>query len=98
MTYLAKTHHYAHYVKEQFSLSMVSSINKLTTSIHHCQMLMGLLLLRLVSEACQMSTSAQVSIDATGWLVQATTLSLLEITTQLVDDINYVGHGFSYVL
>ena len=45
-----------------------------------------------------MSTSAQVSIDATGWLVQATTLSLLEITTQLVDDINYVGHGFSYVL
>ena len=32
-------------------------------------------------------------LNATGWLVQATTL--LEIATRLVDD---VGHGFSYVL
>ena len=43
-----------------------------------------------------MPTSARVSIEChacTGWLVQVNTL--LEITTQMVDDI---GHGFSYVL
>ena len=56
-------------------------------------MLTGLLLLRLVSEAYQTSTSAQVFIEPHWCLVQATTM--LEITTQLVDDI---GHGFSYIL
>ena len=51
---------YAHYGKEQFSLSMDNSINNL---VYYCKMLMSLLLLRLVSEACQMSTSAWVSIE-----------------------------------
>ena len=35
--------------------------------IHHCQKLTGLLLLRLVSEACQVVTSAWVSIEC-HWL------------------------------
>ena len=37
---------------------------------NHCQMLTGLLLLRLVSEACKMSTSARVSIEC-HWLACA---------------------------
>ena len=54
-------------------------------------MLMGLLLLRLVSEACQRRSQVLRCplMNATGWLVQSVTL--LEITTQPVDDIE---HGF----
>ena len=53
-------------------------------------MLMGMLLfLRAVRHPRVLGCP----LNATGWLVQATTL--LEITTQLVDDI---GHGFSYIL
>ena len=41
------------------------SINDVTNYQYtmHCQMVMGLLLLRLISQACQMSMSAQVSIE-----------------------------------
>ena len=68
---------------------MDSSINKQT----NCQYTIARSAFAAAfSEACQTSTSAQVSLNATGWLVQATTL--LEIATRLVDDI---GHGFSYV-
>ena len=76
--------------KNSFHCQWIATSITNSLPVYHCQMLMRLLLLRLVSEACQMSTSVQVAI---GWLVQATTL--LENTTRLVDDI---GHGFSYVL
>ena len=56
---------YAHYGKEQFSSPI--SINKLTNYQYTSAKLMGLLLLRLVSEACQTSMSAQVSIEC-HWL------------------------------
>ena len=85
---------YAYHVKEQFSLSMYGSINKLT----NCQYITTKcwqvcfcwgLFLRPVRRPQVLGCP----LNATGWLVQATTL--LEITTRLVADI---GHGFSYVL
>ena len=48
----------------------------------------GLLLLRLDSEACQISTSAQVSIKC-HWLACIQVANLLEIITQPVHDIPY---------
>ena len=54
---------------------------------------MGLLLLRLVSEACQTFTSAWVFMNTTGWLLQAATM--LKITTQMI---TYKGHGFNCIL
>ena len=54
-------------------------------------MLMGLLLLRIVSEALRQRV-LRCSLNATGWLIQAATL--MEITTQLVNDIE---HGYSYI-
>ena len=85
---------YAYHVKEQFSPSMDSSFNKLTncqyTSAKFWQVCFcwGLFLRPI---KCPWVLGCPL--NATGWLVQATTL--LEITTWLVDDI---GHGFSYVL
>ena len=61
-------------------------------------MLTGLIFLRLVSEACQMSTSAWVSIKCHWWAFTLQAVTLLEITTQLVDDSYRLGHGFSYIL
>ena len=91
---LPKPATYAHHVKEQFSSSMDISINKLT----NCQyttakcwqvcFCWGLFLMPV-----RRPRVLECPLNATGWLVQATTL--LEITTRLVDDI---GHGFSYVL
>ena len=54
-------------------------------------MLIGLLLLRLVSEACPMSTSALVSIECHRLACMGSHLT--KITTQLVDDI---GYGFIF--
>ena len=50
-------------------------------------MLTGLLFLRLVSEAVRRPRVLECPLDATGRLVQATTL--LEITMRLVDDIDH---------
>ena len=85
---------YAHYVKEQFSPSMDSSINKLTNyqyTTAKCWQVCFCwgLFLRPVRRPRVLGCP----LNASGCLVQATTL--LEITTRLVDDI---GHGFSYVL
>ena len=91
---LPKPATYAHHVNEQFSPSMDSSINKLT----NCQYTTAKcwqvcfcwgLFLRSVRRPWELGCP----LDATGRLVQATTL--LEITIRLVDDID---HGFSYVL
>ena len=53
----------------QWIASKTSTKHRLTNylRVHYCQMLMGLLLLRFVSEACQMSMSARVSIEC-HWL------------------------------
>ena len=91
---LPKPATYPHHVKGHFSPSMDSSINKLT----NCQYTTAKcwqvcfcwgLFLRPVRRPRVLGCP----LNATGWLVQATTL--LEITIWLVDDI---GHWFSYVL
>ena len=61
--------------------------------MHHCQNVRGLLLLRIVSEACQTSTSAWCPLNGIGWLEQ--TAALLEITIRLADNIS---QGFNYYL
>ena len=64
----AKTSPYAYYGKEQFSLSMDSSIDTLTNYQYTtAKLLMGLLLLGFVSKACWTSTSAWLSIEC-HWL------------------------------
>ena len=90
---LLKPSTYAHHGKEQFSSSLDSSINKLTNyqyTIAECWVCFcsGLFL-----RPIRCSKVLGCPLNATGWLVQATTL--LEINTRLVDDI---GHGFSYIL
>ena len=85
---------YAHHIKEQFSPSMDSSINKLTNCQYttaKCWQVCFCWGLFLRPVRCP--RVLWCTLNATGWLVQAT--PLLEITTRLVDDI---GHGFSYVL
>ena len=91
---LPKPATYAHHVKEQFSSSMDSSINKLTKCQYTTAKCWQVcfcwgLFLRPVRHPQVLGCP----LNATGCLVQATTL--LEITTWLVNDI---GHGFSYVL
>ena len=91
---LPKPATYAHHVNEQFSPSMDSSINKLTNSQYTTAKCWQVcfswgLFLRPVRRPRVLGCP----LDATGRLVQATTL--LEITIQLVDDID---HWFSYVL
>ena len=91
---LPKPATYAHHVTEQFSPSMDCSINKLTncqyTTAECWQVCFCLgLFLRPVRRPWML----RCPLNATGWLVQA--ITLLEITTRLVDDI---GHGFSNVL
>ena len=91
---LPKPTTYAHHVKEQFSPSMDSSINKLTNCQYTTDKCWRVcfcwgLFLRPVRHP----RVPGCPLNATGWLVQATTL--LEITIRLVDDI---GHWFSYVL
>ena len=90
---LPKPATYTHHVKEQFSPSMDSSINKLT----NCQYTTAKcwqvcfcwgLFLRPVRHPRVLGCP----LNDIGWLVQETTL--LEITTPLVDD---KGHEFSYV-
>ena len=94
VTCFAKTSTCVYHVKEQFSLSMYGSINKLTncqyTTANCWQVCFcwGLFL-----RPVRRPRVLRCPLDVTGWLVQATTL--LEITTRLVDDI---GHGISYVL
>ena len=88
---LPKPATYAHYVKEQFSLSMDSFINKLTKCQYttakcwHVCFCWGLFL-----RPIRCPQVLRCPLNATGWLVQATTT----LTTGLVDDI---GNGFSYV-
>ena len=55
------------------------SINYVTNYQYtmHCHMLMGLLLLRLVSQACQMSVHMCLGMNVTSQLVQAATLAFL---------------------
>ena len=89
---LPKPATHAHYGKEQFSLLMDSSINKLTnyryTSARSWQVCFCWgLFLRPVRYPWVLGCW----LNATGWLVQAAIL--LEITTRLVYDI---GHGFGY--
>ena len=91
---LPKPATYAYHVKEQFSPSMDSSINKLTNcqyTIAKCWQVCFWwgLFLRSVRHPRVLGCP----LNATGWLVQATTL--LEITIRLVDD---TSHWFSYVL
>ena len=91
---LPKPATYAHHVKEQFSLSMDSSINKLT----NCQYTTAkcwqvCFCWSLFVRPVRHSRVLGCPLNATGWLVQATTL--LEITIRLDDDI---GYWFSYVL
>ena len=90
---LPKPSTYAHHVKEQFSSSMDSSINKLTNYQYTTAKCWWVcfywgLFLRSIRHPWALGCP----LNATGWLVQAATL--LEITTRLVDDI---GHGFSYI-
>ena len=91
---LPKPATYAHCAKKQFSLSIESSISKLTNYQYNtvkcwwvcfCWGLFLRPIRRPGVPVCPLTI--------TGWLVQATTL--LEIITWLVDDI---GHGISYVL
>ena len=77
---LPKPSTYAHYGKEQFSSSMDSSNNTLTN--HQCTTAMGMLLLRFVSEACQTSTSAWVSIECGGPLLFTILYSLFTILAE----------------
>ena len=64
----AKTLHLRTPCKEQLSSSMDSSINKISNyTSTYGQMLMGLLMLMRVSEVCQTSMSARVSIEC-HWL------------------------------
>ena len=91
---LPKPTTYAHYGKEQFSLSMDRSINKLTIIIS--TPLPNVDGASFV-ESCFWGLSyihkcPGCSLNATSWLVQAATL--LEITTRLV---NVIGHGFTYI-
>ena len=91
---LPKPATYAHHVNEQFSLSMDSSINKLTncqyTTAKYWQVCFCWgLFLRPVRHPRVLGCP----LNATGWLEQATIL--LEITIRLVDDID---HWFSCVL
>ena len=91
---LPKPATYEHYVKEQSSLSMDSSVNKLTNYQYTTAKLWQIcfcwgLFLRPIRRPQVLGCTLNV----TGWLVQAATL--LEITIQLVDDI---GPGFSYVM
>ena len=85
VTALSKPITYAYYSKEKLSSSKDTSIIKLITSTP-LPKVDGLLLLRLDSEACQISTSAQVSIDY-HWLACIQAANLLEIITQPVHDI-----------
>ena len=85
---LPKPATYTHHVKEQFSLSMDSSINKLT----NCQYTTAkcwqvCFCWSLFLSPVRHSRVLGCPLNATGWLVQATTL--LKITIQLVDDIGY---------
>ena len=91
---LLKPATYVHHIKEQFSPSMDCSINKLTNCQYTAAKCWQVcfcwgFFLRPVRHPRVLGCS----LNATGWLVQATTL--LEITTWLVD---VIGHGFSYVL
>ena len=93
-TTLPKPATYAHYSKEKFSLSMDSSINKLTNCQYTTAKCWWVCFCRgLFLRPVRHQWVLRCPLSATGWLVQATTL--LEIPTRLVDDI---GHGFSYVL
>ena len=90
---LPKPATYIHYGKEQLSLSMGSSINKLTNyqcTAAKCWWVCFCwgLLLRPVRHPRVFGCP----LNATGWLVQAVTL--LVITTQLV---NRIGHAWVYL-
>ena len=93
---LPKPATYAHHVNEQFSPSMDGSINKLTNyqyTTAKCWQVCFYwgLFLRPVRRPWVLGCP----LNATGWLVQATTLLEITIRLQLVDDID---HWFSYVL
>ena len=91
---LPKPATYTHHVKEQFSLSMDSSINKLTNCQYTTSKCWQVCIFwSLFLRPVRHSRVLGCPLNATGWLVQATTL--LEITIRLDDDI---GYWFSYVL
>ena len=94
VTALPKPTTYVHHVNEQFSPSMDSSINKVTNCQYttaKCWQVCFCWGLFLRPVRCLRALGCPL--NATGRLVQTTTL--LEITIQLVDDID---HWFSYVL